>query len=162
LSLFQPHSGQPGGFGCAFNGKGRRKPMAKFYLIGFLFLLAFDTLAQTGFKLTAIAAAPPAFDLAWFMRIAASPWVYLAISGYIGAFFTWISLLRRAPVGPAFAAAHLEVVTVMIVSFWVFGEKPDLPRLLGAALIIAGIIVLAFSERQQEEQAAARAAHRRG
>jgi len=127
--------------------------MRKFYLIGFLFLLAFDTLAQVSFKMTAEAAAPPALDSAWFLRIIATPWVYLAISGYIGAFFTWISLLRRAPVGPAFAAAHLEVVTVMFASFWIFGEQPDLPRLVGAGLIIAGIIVLAFSEKQQETEA---------
>lgn len=128
--------------------------MRKFYLIGFLALLAFDTLGQVSFKLTAEAAAPPAADAAWLLRIISCFWVYLAIFGYIGAFFTWLTLLRRAPVGPAFAAAHLEVVTVMLASVWIFHEKLDMPRLIGAGLILAGIVTLAFAEKQQEEKQA--------
>jgi len=125
-----------------------------FYIIGFMFLLAFDTMGQISFKMTAEEAAPLAASAAWLLRVAATPWVYLAICGYLGAFFTWMTLLRRAPVGPAFAAAHLEVVTVMIASYFIFHEAPDAPRLIGAALIIAGIIVLAFAEKQGEGKAA--------
>lgn len=127
--------------------------MRKFYFIGFLILLAFDTLGQVSFKMTAEAAAPVAADFAWLLRIISCIWVYVAIFGYIGAFFTWLTLLRRAPVGPAFAAAHLEVVTVMLASVWIFHEKLDMPQLIGGGLIIAGIIVLAFAEKRQEDHA---------
>jgi len=125
-----------------------------FYIIGFMFLLAFDTMGQISFKMTAEEAMPLASGIDWLLRVLATPWVYVAICGYLGAFFTWMTLLRRAPVGPAFAAAHMEVVSVMIASYFIFGEKPDAPRLIGAALIICGIITLAFAEKQEEEKAA--------
>jgi len=90
--------------------------MRRFYLIGFLVLLAFDTLAQIGFKLAAVVAAPPELEMAWLGRIATEGWIYLAIAGFLGAFVTWMTLLRYAPIGPAFAATHLDIVTVLVVS----------------------------------------------
>ncbi|GHT93903.1 hypothetical protein AGMMS49545_14220 [Betaproteobacteria bacterium] len=122
--------------------------MRRFYLIGFTLLMLFDTLGQCSFKLTGIRAAPPEFSVDWLIRIFTTPWVYVAIAGYIGAFFTWMTLLKRAPVGPAFAASHFEVVTVMVASIWLFGEAITLPRLAGAILIVSGIVCLALAEKQ--------------
>lgn len=124
--------------------------MGRFYLIGFAVLLFFDTMGQTSFKMTAIQAEPLELSVEWFIRVFTSPWVYVAIFGYIATFFTWMTLLKKAPVGPAFAAAHMEVVTVMIASIWFFDEKITLLRLFGAVLIVAGIIFLAIAERKIE------------
>lgn len=120
--------------------------LRRFYLIGFLLLMVFDTIAQVSFKLAANHALPLTMDAMWVLRVAATPWTYAAIAGYIGAFFTWMSLLKHAPIGPAFAASHLEVVSVMLVSVWLFGEHLTLLQLLGGALIVAGIMCLARSE----------------
>lgn len=122
--------------------------MKKFYLIGFGILLLFDTLGQTSFKLAAIAAEPLEMGIEWIIRVFTNPWIYVAIIAYIATFFAWMTLLKHAPVGPAFAAAHMEVVTVMIVSVWVFNDSITWPRLIGAILIITGIIFLAFAEKQ--------------
>lgn len=122
--------------------------MKKFYLIGFGILLLFDTLGQTSFKLAAIAAEPLEMGIEWIIRVFTNPWIYVAIIAYIATFFAWMTLLKHAPVGPAFAAAHMEVVTVMIVSVWVFNDAITWPRLIGAILIITGIIFLAFAEKQ--------------
>ncbi|MCL1886702.1 MAG: EamA family transporter [Betaproteobacteria bacterium] len=126
--------------------------MRRFYLIGFAFLMLFDTIGQVSFKLTAIHAEPLEFSWQWIIRVFTNYWVYTAIAGYIGAFFTWMTLLKRAPVGPAFAASHLEVVTVMIASIWVFNEGITWPRFLGALLIVSGIICLAFAEKELESR----------
>jgi len=120
--------------------------MKRFYLIGFLVLVCFDTCAQICFKLTANHAMPPEANLAWLLRIASSPWVYAAIACYIGAFFTWMTLLEHAPIGPSFAASHLEVIGVIALSVYLFDERVGTPQLLGSALIIAGIVCLAFNE----------------
>ena len=120
--------------------------MKRFYLIGFLVLVCFDTFAQICFKLTANHAMPPEANLAWVLRVASSPWVYGAIACYIGAFVSWMTLLEHAPIGPAFAASHLEVISVMVLSVLIFGEHVGLPQLLGSALIIVGIVCLAISE----------------
>ncbi|MGE9549384.1 DMT family transporter [Snodgrassella sp. CS2] len=122
--------------------------MRKFYLIGFALLLLFDTLGQSSFKLTAIHAQPLEANLGWILRVFTQPWVYIAIAGYIGAFFTWMALLKKAPVGPAFAASHLEVVTVMLVSAFLFHEHITAIRIIGALFIVGGIIFLALAEKE--------------
>ncbi|VCU69309.1 4-amino-4-deoxy-L-arabinose-phosphoundecaprenol flippase subunit ArnF [Pigmentiphaga humi] len=123
--------------------------MGRFYLIGFGLLMAFDTLAQVSFKLAANHAMPLAADLDWLLRVFGQPWIYGAFVGYVGAFFTWMALLKRAPIGPAFAASHLEVVTVMLASVWLFDEHIGTHQTVGAVLILAGIVCLAFGEARE-------------
>jgi drug/metabolite transporter (DMT)-like permease len=123
--------------------------MKRFYLFGFLLLMGFDTLAQVSFKYAGSQALPVAASLAWVLRVFSQPWVYGAVIGYIGAFFTWMALLKHAPIGPAFAASHLEVVSVMLLSIWLFDEHLDTARVLGAIAIIAGIACLGMAESRE-------------
>lgn len=122
--------------------------MKKFYIIGFILLLFFDTFGQTSFKLTAIAALPFEISFDWLVRIFTHGWAYVVMLGYTGAFMTWMVLLKKAPVGPAFAASHLQVVTVMLVSVVVFDEQITCIRLVGALFIIIGIVFLALAEQR--------------
>lgn len=121
----------------------------RFYLIGFLVLMAFDTLAQLSFKQAGNAALPLELSPAWLARVFGQPWIYGAFVGYIGAFFTWMSLLKRAPIGPAFAASHLEIISVLALSHYLFGEDIGWPQIVGCLFIIAGIICLALSETEE-------------
>lgn len=120
--------------------------MKRFYVIGFALLLAFDTLNLVCFKLAGNHALPVEMSTAWLARVFSHPWIYGAVVGYLGAFVSWMSLLKHAPVGPAFAASHLEVVSVMVLSYWVFSEPVTPTQMLGALAIVAGIICLAFAE----------------
>lgn len=113
---------------------------------GFLLLMAFDTLTQISFKMAGEHALPVEASTAWLLRLFAHPWIYGAVVGYVGAFFVWMALLKKAPIGPAFAASHLEVVSVMLLSAWLFHEPLTLARLVGAAAILAGIGCLALAE----------------
>jgi drug/metabolite transporter (DMT)-like permease len=122
----------------------------RFYLIGFTLLLAFDTLNLLCFKAAGMHALPLEMSMAWLLRVFSHPWVYGAIAGYIGAFVTWMSLLKHAPIGPAFAASHLEVATAMALSWWVFAEPVSITQIVGAGVIVAGIICLAFAEGGEE------------
>lgn len=127
--------------------------MRRFYVFGFLILLGFDTLAQIGFKLAAVAAAPPELAVEWLGRIATEKWIYFAVAGYLGAFVTWMTLLRYAPVGPAFATTHLDIVTVLLVSVTVLGETLSRPQIVGAALILTGIAILAATKSDEPKVA---------
>ena len=122
--------------------------MKKFFVVGFGVLMLFDTLAQICFKLAANHAEPVEFTGAWLTRVLVHPWVYFAIAGYVGTFFTWVTLLKRLPIGVSFAASHIEVVSVTIVSIWVFDEPLTLPKITGAALILIGIVCLAIAEEK--------------
>jgi drug/metabolite transporter (DMT)-like permease len=120
----------------------------KFYLIGFVALIVFDTFSQICFKMAALQAEPFLVEVAWLIRVLETPWVYGAIFGYLGAFMTWMTLLRHAPVGPAFAASHLEVVGVIVISVPLFGEVLNSFQMFGAILIVAGVACLAQGETQ--------------
>jgi drug/metabolite transporter (DMT)-like permease len=120
-----------------------------FYIIGFSALMFFDTLTQVSFKLSSSHAGVFVPEFAWLFTVFLNPWVYGAVIGYLGSFVAWITLLKHAPVGPAFAASHLDVVTVLIISVVYLGEKLSTLQVLGALCIIAGIVCLSLSKENK-------------
>jgi len=114
-------------------------------LLGFLLLLTFDTAGQLGMKLAGDRIGTGA-DADWLMRVAQEPLIYAVLGCYAGAFATYISLLKYAPVGPAYAAAHGHIVTVLIISILFLGERLTLLQSLGALAIMAGVAILAVTE----------------
>ncbi len=118
----------------------------RFYVLGFGALMLFDTWTQVSFKLASHQTGEFAMTLEWLKTAVFSPWIYGAVAGYLGAFVTWMTLLKRAPVGPAFAASHLEVVTVLIVSVLYFGERLTPLQMIGGFCIVLGIVFLSLSE----------------
>jgi multidrug transporter EmrE-like cation transporter len=125
--------------------------MWRFYFIGFLSLLIFDTFGQISFKYTSLYAAPFELNIAWIKRIFSTFWMYLTLLNYLGSFGSWMYLLKRAPIGPAFAISHMQVVSVMFISVLLFGEHITIVQIIGATLILMGIIVLAVAEKQIQQ-----------
>jgi drug/metabolite transporter (DMT)-like permease len=121
----------------------------RFYVVGFGILMSFDTLTQVSLKLASNHAGEfrPAF--AYLLDVLRQPWIYSAAAGYLGAFVTWMTLLKRSPVGPAFAASHLEVVAVLVLSALLFNERLGSLQAVGCACIILGIVCLAVSESKR-------------
>jgi len=113
--------------------------------------MVFDTATQVGFKFAAMEAAPSGFDAGWLARLIVGKWIYIAVLGYLGAFATWMTLLRRAPVGPAFAASHLEIVSVLLISVLFLGESLSRTQALGGLLILFGIGLLAPEKERAEK-----------
>ena len=65
------------------------------------------------------------------------------VGGYGVAFYLLSLVLRTLPVGITYAIwAGLGIVLVTLVGIMVFGEKPDLPAVLGISLIVAGVVTL--------------------
>jgi drug/metabolite transporter (DMT)-like permease len=120
-----------------------------FYLIGFGALMLFDTLTQVSFKLASSHAGEFIPKIEWLLVILHNPWIYVAATGYIGSFIAWMTLLKRAPVGPAFAASHLAIVFVLVISVAYFGEHLTVMQVVGALSIILGIVFLSLSEARQ-------------
>ena len=87
-----------------------------------------------------------AFDLSWLYRVSGIPALYVAVACYGATFFVWMTLLRHAPVGPAFAASHLELVGVLMASVTIFHEHVSALQWAGAGTILLGIACLAFGE----------------
>ncbi|MGP5310867.1 DMT family transporter [Vreelandella alkaliphila] len=67
----------------------------------------------------------------------------MVVVGYGVAFYLLSLVLRTLPVGIAYAIwAGLGIVLVTLVGIVVFGEKPDLPAVIGISLIVAGVVIL--------------------
>jgi small multidrug resistance pump len=67
----------------------------------------------------------------------------LVVVGYAVAFYCLSLVLKSIPVGVAYAIwAGLGVVLVTLVAWLVYGQRIDLPGLIGMGLIIAGVAVL--------------------
>lgn len=76
-------------------------------------------------------------------------WPSLAVVvGYALTFYMLTLVLRTIPVGIAYALwAGLGIVLVTLIGVVVFGEKLDLPAVLGLAMIIAGVVVIQVFSR---------------
>ncbi|MQW90416.1 QacE family quaternary ammonium compound efflux SMR transporter [Sinorhizobium saheli] len=67
----------------------------------------------------------------------------LMVVCYAVAFFFLSYTLRYIPVGIAYALwSGLGIVLISAVGYVTFGQKLDLPAILGLGLIIAGVLVL--------------------
>lgn len=67
----------------------------------------------------------------------------LVVVGYAVAFYLLSLVLRTLPVGITYAIwAGLGIVLVTLVGIVIFGEKPDLPAVLGITLIVTGVVIL--------------------
>jgi small multidrug resistance pump len=67
----------------------------------------------------------------------------LVVVGYAVAFYSLSLVLKAIPVGVAYAIwAGLGVVLVTLVAWLLYGQRIDLPGLIGIGLIIAGVVVL--------------------
>ena len=115
-------------------------------LLGFLLLIAVDTFVQIGFKFAGNNTLPVTLDLPWLERVVAEPWVLAVLMGYGAAFVIYMTLIKHAPIGPAFAASHMEIVTVTLFSYVYFGDSITLVQALGCCAIVGGVIVLAATE----------------
>ncbi|QIB67082.1 DMT family transporter [Kineobactrum salinum] len=63
--------------------------------------------------------------------------------GYLAAFYFLSLTLKVIPVGIAYAIwAGLGIILIAVASWIIYGQKLDLPAVLGMSLIIAGVMVM--------------------
>lgn len=121
--------------------------MRRTVLLGFLLLLAIDTTSNVVIKLAGNRIGAIGETAGWLDRLVREPLILVIIVCYVAAFLTYTALLKHAPVGPAFAAVHGHVVTVLLLSLVLFGESLTWLQALGCVLVVGGIIVLGWTER---------------
>jgi small multidrug resistance pump len=66
-----------------------------------------------------------------------------AAMGYAVAFYFLAQVLRTIPVGVAYAVwSGVGVAAVTLLGLVLFGQRLDLPAVIGITLIVAGVVVL--------------------
>ena len=67
----------------------------------------------------------------------------IAVVAYAAAFYLLGIALKYFPVGIAYAIwSGLGIVFIAVIGLAVFGQKLDLPAILGMGMILAGILVI--------------------
>ena len=67
----------------------------------------------------------------------------IVVIGYGIAFYFMTLVLRVMPIGITYAIwSGLGIVLVTIVGFFLYKQVPDLPAVLGMALIVSGVVVI--------------------
>ena len=67
----------------------------------------------------------------------------IVVLAYGLAFYLLAVALKSFPVGIAYAIwSGLGIVTIACIGWLIFGQRLDLPAILGMALILAGILVI--------------------
>ena len=67
----------------------------------------------------------------------------LVVASYSCAFYFLALCLRSMPIGIAYAIwSGLGIVLVAVAGVFIYREIPDLPGIIGIALIILGVIIL--------------------
>ncbi|GFM50688.1 DMT family transporter [Pseudomonas capsici] len=67
----------------------------------------------------------------------------LVIVGYGIAFWMLILVMRTIPVGITYAIwSGMGIVMVSVAAFFIYGQKLDLPALLGMGMIVLGVVVI--------------------
>lgn len=67
----------------------------------------------------------------------------LVVAGYSVAFYLLAQVLRTIPLGITYAIwSGAGVAAVTLIGWLVYGQRLDMPAILGIGLIVAGVLVL--------------------
>lgn len=119
-------------------------------LLAWLALLLLETLCQTSLKLAGQSTGAFDLDSASIIAALSTPWLWVAIGCYLGAFLAWMTILDKSPLSAAFPTSAIVFVSVMIVSWYVFREPVDWEKILGSVIIVAGILMLGGERAELE------------
>jgi drug/metabolite transporter (DMT)-like permease len=111
-------------------------------LVAWATLLGCETLSQISLKFAGRRTGAFDFTLSAFQSALGSGWLWMAITCYIGAFLAWMTILRKSRLSAAFANSAVIFILVMLASWLIFGERIGGIQLLGAGIIMAGILLI--------------------
>jgi drug/metabolite transporter (DMT)-like permease len=111
-------------------------------LLAWVLLLAVETLGQVSLKFAGTRVG--AFELNRHSILVAlsTPWLWLGLACYLGQFVIWMRILEKSRLSSAFPTSALAFIAIMIASKAVFGDPMGWEKILGSAIIVAGILLL--------------------
>ena len=105
-------------------------------------LLSLGALCQIAIKYAGIETGPFDFSPHAFATAAASAWLWAGVACYVGEFLVWMVILRHSALSSAFPTGAIVLIVLMIASRFVFDEPVGWPKLVGSAMIVAGVLLL--------------------
>jgi len=126
--------------GVEAKGKGNMTGTLILGLLAILLLSAGQTLLKLG--LNVVGGVSLAQGLATWLKLLQTPWVLVGLACYMLSMVLWLDVLSRLDFSLAFPLMGLNYVFIMLIGHFVFHEEVGASRILGVALILAGILFL--------------------
>ncbi len=108
-----------------------------------------NALAQLGLKAATDATGPLVVTDGAMLRrslaLLAVPWLWVALTCYGVSVIVWLVGLSRVPVSQAYPLLSLGYVINIGLAWWLLGEVPNVQRVLGIAVIVSGVVLVARS-----------------
>jgi drug/metabolite transporter (DMT)-like permease len=105
-------------------------------------LVAVEVTTQLAFKFLGSHTGAFDFSAHAFGLAITSVWLWVALCGYCAGFVTWMLILRDSDLSRAFPASAIVFVAVILAAWLVLGESIGGVQMIGAAVIVAGILQL--------------------
>jgi len=101
-----------------------------------------------------IAGEPGRFDPAAVSQNSLLAWIYLTTAGSLIGFTTFVWLMKHSTPAKVSTYAYVNPIVAVFLGWWILKE-PVSPRIfLGAAIIIAGVVIITISKNRKAKPAA--------
>lgn len=112
-----------------------------------LISIALSTAAQILLKvgMNGVRAAPAADITGSIMAAAFSPWVVGGLAAYGASAVVWLLVLAKVDVSRAYPCVALGFALTVLAGHVLLGEPVGLARIVGVAVIMGGVVIVALS-----------------
>jgi drug/metabolite transporter (DMT)-like permease len=108
-----------------------------------------NALAQLGLKAATDTTGPLVVGQGAMLRrsleLLTVPWLWAALACYGLSVVVWLVGLSRVPVNQAYPLLSMGYVINIGLAWWLLGEVPNVQRVLGIGVIVAGVVLVAKS-----------------
>ena len=108
-----------------------------------------NALAQLGLKaatqVTGPLISPEGGTLNRALQLVTVPSLWLALTAYGLSVVVWLVGLSRVPVSQAYPLLSMGYVINVGLAWWLLGEVPNMQRVVGIGVIVAGVVLVARS-----------------
>ncbi len=105
-------------------------------------MIGFAGLSQISLKYAGLDTGPFDFSVRAFALALGSAWLWVSIGSHIGEFLVWITILRKSRLSSAFPTLAILFVGMILAGHLLFGEAVGWVKVVGCAMILAGILML--------------------
>jgi multidrug transporter EmrE-like cation transporter len=85
--------------------------------------------------------AAPSDKILFLARLLVNPWIMSALAAALAGAIAWMAALTKLDLSHAYPFMSLGFVLVLLGSAWLFHEPVTVPKVVGLALVCAGIII---------------------
>jgi multidrug transporter EmrE-like cation transporter len=116
--------------------------MSYFYVACTVLLTVFGQLVIK-WQVLAAGAFPeaPGEKMLFLARLLVNPWIVSALAAALAAAVTWMAAMTRLDLSHAYLFMSAVFVLVPLASILLFNEPATAPKIIGLALIVAGIAI---------------------